>query len=97
MRMTGDVPPQPFLDLRRPRIAQRVIAAELLRRAFLTRRSAPGVDPEEHPRHVRPDQLRGLDTRPRSATGSASHRRSPLVVRRLTAFTGLDEGAGQRA
>src|ERR1700744_1035238 len=32
-RMTGDVPPQPFLDLRRPRIAQRVIAAELLRQS----------------------------------------------------------------
>lgn len=34
-RMTGDAPPQPFLDLARPRIVRRVIAAELLRRAFL--------------------------------------------------------------
>ena len=34
-RMTGDDPPQPFLDLARPRIVRRVIAAELLRRAFL--------------------------------------------------------------
>ncbi|WP_433494729.1 DEAD/DEAH box helicase [Micromonospora sp. CA-248089] len=33
-RMTGDVPPQPFLDLERTRIARRVVAAELLRRAF---------------------------------------------------------------
>ncbi|MFC7278246.1 DEAD/DEAH box helicase [Paractinoplanes rhizophilus] len=33
-RMTGDIPPQPFLDLRRTRIARRVVAAELLRRAF---------------------------------------------------------------
>ncbi|SER61044.1 DEAD/DEAH box helicase domain-containing protein [Pedococcus cremeus] len=33
-RMTGDVPPQPFLDLGRRRIVQRVIAAELLRLAF---------------------------------------------------------------
>ncbi|MEV4826807.1 DEAD/DEAH box helicase [Micromonospora sp. NPDC049257] len=33
-RMTGDVPPQPFLDLQRTRIARRVVAAELLRRAF---------------------------------------------------------------
>lgn len=41
MRMTGDVPPQPFLDLRRPRIAQRVIAAELLRRAFLNSDQPP--------------------------------------------------------
>ncbi|MGW4676930.1 DEAD/DEAH box helicase [Micromonospora taraxaci] len=33
-RMTGDAPPQPFLDLERTRIARRVVAAELLRRAF---------------------------------------------------------------
>ena len=76
-RMTGDVPPQPFLDLRRPRIAQRVIAAELLRQAFLERRSAPGSGPRRAStaRSARP--ARGLGTRPRSATGSASHRRSP--------------------
>ena len=35
-RMTGDDPPQPFLDVSRPRIVQRVVAAELLRRAFKT-------------------------------------------------------------
>ncbi len=34
-RMTGDVPPQPYLDLRRREIVQRVVASELLRRAFL--------------------------------------------------------------
>ncbi len=33
-RMTGDDPPQPYLDLGRDRIVRRVIAAELLRRAF---------------------------------------------------------------
>ena len=33
--MTGDDPPQPFLDLQRPRIVRRVVAAELLRRAFV--------------------------------------------------------------
>ncbi|MFB8369836.1 DEAD/DEAH box helicase [Pseudarthrobacter sp. NPDC055928] len=38
-RMTGDLPPQPFLDLGRPRIAQRVAASELLKRAFA---SLPG-------------------------------------------------------
>ena len=42
-RMTGDVPPQPYLDLRRTEIIQRVAAAELLRRAF---RSLPsGAQP----------------------------------------------------
>jgi DEAD/DEAH box helicase domain-containing protein len=33
-RMTGDVPPQPKLDLSRPEIVRRVVAAESLRRAF---------------------------------------------------------------
>lgn len=41
MRMTGDEPPQPFLDLQRIRIAQRVTAAELLRRAFLALPAPP--------------------------------------------------------
>lgn len=34
-RMTGDPPPQPYLDLRREQIIRRVIAAEVLRRAYL--------------------------------------------------------------
>ena len=33
-RITGDPPPQPYLDLGRPEIVRRVIAAEVLRRAF---------------------------------------------------------------
>jgi len=40
-RMTGDVPPQPFLDLNRHQIVRRVVAAELLRRAFLVTTNAP--------------------------------------------------------
>ena len=40
-RMTGDIPPQPFLDLTRIRIIQRVTAAECLRRAFLTLANPP--------------------------------------------------------
>jgi ATP-dependent helicase YprA (DUF1998 family) len=34
-RITGDPPPAPYLDLRRPEILQRVLCIELLRRAFL--------------------------------------------------------------
>jgi DEAD/DEAH box helicase domain-containing protein len=34
-RMTGDLPPQPYLDLTRDRIVRRVIASDLLRSAFL--------------------------------------------------------------
>ena len=33
-RITGDPPPAPYLDLRRPEIVRRVFAAEVLRRAF---------------------------------------------------------------
>jgi hypothetical protein len=33
-RITGDPPPRPYLDLRRPEILRRVLASELLRRAF---------------------------------------------------------------
>jgi len=40
-RMTGDIPPQPFLDLGRTRIVQRVVAAELLRQAFLSLPESP--------------------------------------------------------
>lgn len=35
-RMTGDEPPQPYLDYRREQIVRRVASAELLRRAFRT-------------------------------------------------------------
>ena len=40
-RMTGDDPPQPFLDLTRARIVSRVVASELLRRAFRQVASPP--------------------------------------------------------
>jgi DEAD/DEAH box helicase domain-containing protein len=40
-RMNGDLPAQPFLDLARPRIVQRVVAAECLRRAFLAVPDSP--------------------------------------------------------
>jgi len=34
-RITGDPPPPPYLDLGRPEILERMLASELLRRAFL--------------------------------------------------------------
>ena len=40
-RMTGDVPPQPKLDLSRPEIVRRVVAAECLRRGFASLASPP--------------------------------------------------------
>ena len=40
-RITGDPPPQPFLDTARPTILKRVVAAELMRRALQTMPDAP--------------------------------------------------------
>ncbi len=40
-RITGDAPPQPFLDMGRRRIVQRVVASELLREAFLSSSPPP--------------------------------------------------------
>lgn len=48
-RMTGDLPPQPKLDLSRPEIVRRVVAAECLRRAFA--QLDPGPDRNEESLH----------------------------------------------
>lgn len=40
-RITGDTPPQPYLDLSRPEIVKRVMAAETLRRYFSTLSASP--------------------------------------------------------
>lgn len=40
-RITGDIPPQPYLDLRRTEIIKRVVASEILRRAFLNSSTPP--------------------------------------------------------
>lgn len=45
-RMTGDVPPQPELDLSRGEILSRVATAELLRRAFRSIEDGPDRNPE---------------------------------------------------
>lgn len=89
-RMTGDVPPQPFLDLRRPRIAQRVIAAELLRQAFLTLSQPPKWAPQSihgtfGPTRAWPGYQAEISTWLRQSP------QVPRVVNRLTAFTGLDQ------
>jgi len=42
-RITSDPPPQPYLDLRREEIVQRVLNAEVLRRAFASYFSTPGT------------------------------------------------------
>lgn len=88
-RITGDRPPQPYLDLRRERIVQRVIAAELLRRAFL---SLPA--PPEHTK----DSIHGTfgtaeewaEHRPAIAAWLRSSGDVDEVVRRLCAYNSLN-------
>jgi DEAD/DEAH box helicase domain-containing protein len=88
-RMTGDTPPQPFLDLRRVRIVQRVIAAEALRRAFAALPAPPAWNSNSI------HGTFGLTTDwPQHRDGVSAwlttQDHEPLV-RRFTAQTGLDQ------
>ncbi|MFJ7622816.1 DEAD/DEAH box helicase [Rhodococcus erythropolis] len=47
-RITGDVPPQPFLDLARTRIIQRVVASECLFEAFAAQSPPPTWTPSSN-------------------------------------------------
>ena len=88
-RMTGDVPPQPFLDLRRRRIVQRVIAAEALRRAFAALPSGPNWSAGSiHGTFGLSADWSGR--RDVIAAWLAAEDLSPLV-RRFTAYSGLAE------
>lgn len=91
-RMTGDVPPQPFLDLARPRIVKRVLAAELLWRAFLTVPEPPAWTGESiHGTFGSTEDWRSY--RSHVERWLAEPAEIHAIVRRLTAFTGLSEGA----
>ncbi|MDT0116507.1 DEAD/DEAH box helicase [Microbacterium sp. PRF11] len=86
--MTAADPPPPFIDLSRPRIVRRVIAAELLRRAFL-RLPAP-------PRRTA-DSIHGMFGPTSEWTQRRSHVAAwldrsvdvPQVCERFSAFTDL--------
>lgn len=88
-KITGDLPPQPFLDTRRQRILQRVASAELLRRAFL----ALPDPPERTPDAIHGTFGRTEDWEPKHHMGVAEFLSTAPdvdeVVRRLGAFTGL--------
>lgn len=88
-KMTAADPPPPFIDLSRPRIVRRVIAAELLRRAFLTVQNPPsrtrdsihgtfGLTPDWPQR--RGDVVAWLET----------SNAVPVVCARFSAYTALD-------
>ena len=89
-RMTGDLPPQPFLDLGRVRIVQRIVAAESLKRAFASLPKPPEWGP---------DSLHGtfgsVDDWPTRKEGVAKWLETShdveTIVRRLTSYTRVSE------
>ncbi|MDQ1106071.1 DEAD/DEAH box helicase domain-containing protein [Nocardioides zeae] len=89
-RMTGDVPPQPFLDTGRPLILRRVATAEVLRRAFRALATPPTEHSSVHGSFgqvsdwsaIRGEITMYLATSPEVAP----------VVERLAAYTGVASG-----
>ncbi|SFR11758.1 DEAD/DEAH box helicase domain-containing protein [Lentzea waywayandensis] len=87
-RITGDVPPQPFLDLDRQQIVRRVVAAELLRRAFLDTANPPAWTPGSIHGSFGPSAS-WPSYRHEVADWLASSADVDDVVRRLSSYTGL--------
>ena len=87
-RMTGDAPPQPRLDLSRERIVKRVIAAELLRRAFLASPNKPAWTWESlHGTFAPVAEWANYKTHVEHWLSTSPEVQQ--VVERMTAFTGL--------
>lgn len=87
-RITGDLPPQPFLDLGRRRVVQRVIAAECLREAFLTLKNGPRWSAaSSHGTFGQVDGWDGARGSVRSFLSAEPNVRT--IVERLTAYTPL--------
>ncbi|MHA6332664.1 DEAD/DEAH box helicase [Qipengyuania sp. CAU 1752] len=93
-RMTGDVPPQPKLDLTRAEIFQRVVSAECLRRAFLSLGSAAPARSADstHGAFGRKDEWRE-SYRESVASWLAKSAEASEVIARLSALTPLDASA----
>ncbi|WP_396910632.1 DEAD/DEAH box helicase [Mycolicibacterium sp.] len=91
-RITGDIPPQPFLDLTRKRIVQRVAASESLFEAFSTLSSGPEWTPDSN--HGTFGQLHDWATfRPTVAAWLASSETIDHIVDRLTSQAPLNAPA----
>jgi DEAD/DEAH box helicase domain-containing protein len=86
--ITGDLPPQPHLDLSNDRIIRRVINAELLRRAFLDHPSPPRHTPDSiHGAFGRQNQWHP-DYRADVAQWLQNSSEVPTVIKRLCDYTG---------
>jgi DEAD/DEAH box helicase domain-containing protein len=89
-KITGDAPPQPFLDTRRERILKRVASAELLRRAFSSLVEPPQRTSESiHGTFGRADEWRERKTDVSAFLSSRSD--VDEVVARFGAYTGLHD------
>lgn len=86
-RMTAGDPPQPFLDTGRVRVAQRVVAAELLRRAFLS--ADPTAEPSGGVHGKMGDTAAWPDHRELVAAWLSRSDEVVDVTTNLCAFTGL--------
>ena len=91
-RITGDPPPQPFLDTKRVTIVKRVIAAELLRRAMLAIPNAP--DSRGASVHGAFGSVTDWPTRREAiATWLSASPEVDPVITRLVAYTGIVDTA----
>lgn len=87
-RITGDVPPQPFLDLGRRRIVERVVASECLYEAFASLRQGPKWTPNSN--HGTFGQINEwADYRDEIAAWLSTAGQVDAIVDRLTAHTPL--------
>lgn len=87
-RITGDVPPQPFLDTNRDRISRRVVASEVLRRAFNALPNPPKWTTESlHGTFGTAEQL--ADSLPRLRKWLTKSDVVDEILERLTSFTGI--------
>ncbi|WP_256837750.1 DUF1998 domain-containing protein [Ornithinimicrobium faecis] len=89
-RMTGDDPPQPFLDLERPRIVRRAVAAELLRLAFSVT-DAQWTPASLHGTFGKVETWE--QSKPTIATWLGRPNQVEPTVHRFAALTGLDKDA----
>jgi DEAD/DEAH box helicase domain-containing protein len=91
-RITGDNPPQPFLDLTRKQIIQRVAASESLFEAFSSLRRGPDWTPKSN--HGTFGQIKEWPSfRGDIASWLSSSDRVDEIVDRLAAHTPLDSGS----
>ena len=91
-RITGDTPPQPYLDLRRTVIIRRVVSAELLRRAFLNTSSPPEHTADSaHGAFGKSDEWVSK-YKNEVANWLASSDEVPWVIKRFIVFAPLEDG-----